>query len=173
MTTSGGLYRYDIHDVVRCVGFRGQAPLVEFLNKGNSFSSITGEKLSEHQAIRAVEMSFDQLQIPMDTFTLAPVMEGKPHYVLLVEPRAHRGRKAELAERVQMNLGHVNEEYREKFDSGRLQPVEVREVPAGTWRALRHERTRERGNFEEYKHLCLVSDLEFASRLDRISRENA
>ena len=51
LTTSGGLYRYDIHDVVRCVGFEGQAPLIEFLNKGRSFSSLTGEKLSEHQAI--------------------------------------------------------------------------------------------------------------------------
>jgi hypothetical protein len=173
LTTSGGLYRYDIHDVVRCVGLEGQAPMIEFLSKGNSFSSLTGEKLSEHQAIRAVEMSFDQLQLPLDTFTLAPVMEGKPHYVLLLEPRAHRGRKRELAERVQSNLGRVNEEYREKFVSGRLLPVEVREVPAGTWSALRHERTRERGNFEEYKHLCLVGDLDFVSRLDRLSREKA
>ncbi len=175
LTTSGGLYRYDIHDVVRCVGFQGQAPIIEFLSKGNSFSSLTGEKLSEHQAIRAVEMSFDQLQIPLDTFTLAPVMEDQrqPHYVLLLEPRADRGKKRELAERVQRNLGLVNEEYREKFDSGRLLPVEVREVPAGAWSALRHERTRDRGNFEEYKHPCLVSDLEFASRLDGLSRENS
>ena len=58
LTTSGGLYRYDIHDVVRCVGFQGQAPLVEFLNKGKNFSNLTGEKISEYQAIRAVEKSF-------------------------------------------------------------------------------------------------------------------
>ena len=38
LTTSGGLYRYDIQDVVRCVGFEGEAPLVEFLNKGKSSS---------------------------------------------------------------------------------------------------------------------------------------
>jgi hypothetical protein len=40
LTTSGGLYRYDIHDVVRCVGFRGQAPLLEFLNKGKNISRV-------------------------------------------------------------------------------------------------------------------------------------
>jgi hypothetical protein len=170
LTTSGGLYRYDIHDVVRCVGFEGQAPLLEFLNKGNSFSSLTGEKLSEHQAIRAVEMSFDQLQMPIDTFTLAPVMDEKPRYVLLLEPHAHRGRAHELAERVHWNLSRVNEEYREKFASGRLLPIEVREVPPGTWRALRRDRTRERGNFEEYKHLCLVGDLDYATRLEGLSR---
>lgn len=169
LTTSGGLYRYDIHDVVRCVGFEGEAPLIEFLNKGNSFSSLTGEKLSEHQAIRAVEMSFRQLQLPIDTFTLAPVMEEKPRYLLLVEPQAHAGRAVELAEQVQANLARVNEEYREKYASGRLLPVALREVPRGTWNALRHERTRERGNFEEYKHLCLVGDIDYVSRLERLA----
>jgi hypothetical protein len=96
-------------------------------------------------------------------------MEDKPRYVLVVEPNAHAGRGSELVERVQTNLLRVNEEYREKFTSGRLLPVSLHEVPAGTWRALRHERTRERGNFEEYKHLCLVGDLNFVSRLDRLA----
>ena len=31
-----------IHDLVRCVGFEGKAPLIEFLNKGAHFSSLTG-----------------------------------------------------------------------------------------------------------------------------------
>ena len=34
LTTAGGLYRYNISDLVRCVGYHGQAPLIEFLNKG-------------------------------------------------------------------------------------------------------------------------------------------
>ena len=54
LTTAGGLYRYNIHDLVRCVGFHGTAPLIEFLNKGAHFSSLTGEKLSEHQVVAAV-----------------------------------------------------------------------------------------------------------------------
>ncbi len=166
LTTSGGLYRYDIHDVVRCVGFEGQAPLIEFLNKGRSFSSLTGEKLSEHQAIRAVKMSFDELHLPLRNFTLAPVMEDKPRYLLLLESRAHQGLGSELAEHVQRNLMRVNEEYGSKCGSGRLLPIQVREVPDGTWDAMRRNHTSERGNFEEYKHPCLVGDLRF---LDRIS----
>jgi len=164
ITTSGGLYRYDIHDVVRCVGFQGQAPLVEFLNKGKSFSNITGEKISEHQVIRAVEMSFEDLGLPLDVFTLAPVLEPEPHYVLLMERATHRGRAAELAARVQENLAGLNEEYASKWDSGRLAPIQVREVPNGTWLNLRMERTNRRGNFEEYKHPCLVGEFGFAER---------
>ena len=100
----------------------------------------------------------------IDAFTLAPVMEQKPRYVLLVEPQVHRGRVDELARQVQLHLEQVNEEYAEKSASGRLLPLQVREVPSGTWNALRHEKTSQRGNFEEYKHPCLVSDLTFAER---------
>ena len=55
LTTAGGLYRYQIHDLVRCVGFQGRAPLIEFLNKGAHFCSLTGEKLSEFQVVAAVD----------------------------------------------------------------------------------------------------------------------
>jgi hypothetical protein len=168
LTTSGGLYRYNIHDVVRCVGFEGEAPMVEFLNKGKNFSSVTGEKLSEYQTIRAIEHALEELRLPAEAFTLAPVFEQQqPRYVLLVEPRLHQGRAAELARRTQANLERINVEYAEKCASGRLLPVEVREVPAGTWDSMRNEKTRHRGNFEEYKHPCLVSDLDFAERVLR------
>jgi len=165
LTTSGGLYRYDIHDVVRCVGFRGQAPLLEFLNKGKNFANFTGEKLSEHQVIRAMEKTYGEMQLPIHHFLLAPVMEGQPRYVLLVEQSAHQGRGAELAERFQRNLAQLNEEYAEKCASGRLLPTQVREVPTGTWHRMREEKTRARGNFEEYKHTCLVQDLTAVDRL--------
>lgn len=168
LTTSGGLYRYDIHDIVRCVGFQGQAPVIEFLSKGKHFSSLTGEKLSEYQAIQAVKQSFGELQLPIEAFTLAPVMEDKPRYLLLMEPHVHRGQADELARRVQMHLERVNEEYCTKCDGGRLLPVRIREVPHGTWNALRNEHTSERGNFEEYKHPCLVGDLHFVDRLSTL-----
>ncbi len=63
-TTAGGLYRYMIHDLVRCVGFEGGAPLLEFLNKGAHFSSLTGEKLSEYQVVAAVGAAQRVLDLP-------------------------------------------------------------------------------------------------------------
>jgi GH3 auxin-responsive promoter len=165
LTTSGGLYRYDIHDVVRCVGFQGQAPLLEFLNKGKNFSNVTGEKLSEHQVIRAVEKAFADVGLPIDFFMVAPMMEGHLGYALLLERKTHQGREAELAEKFQRNLSQLNEEYAEKCASGRLLPAQVREVPAGTWTRMRAEKTNARGNFEEYKHICLVQDLSIVERL--------
>jgi hypothetical protein len=165
LTTSGGLYRYDIRDVVRCVGFRGEAPLLEFLNKGKNFSSITGEKLSEYQVVRAVEKSFSELGSPMEFFAMAPVMESVPRYVLLLEPQQFGERRAELAVRVQAHIEKLNEEYAAKCASGRLLPLAVRAVPSGTWSQMRAEKTGIRGNLEEYKHIFLVQDLGFVERM--------
>ncbi len=173
LTTSGGLYRYDIHDVVRCVGFRGEAPLLEFLNKGKNFSNLTGEKLSEYQVVRAVEKSFAELTLPIDFFAVAPVMEGQPRYVLLLEPKYCSGREADLAARVQANLEQINEEYAAKCASGRILPVAVREVPASTWHGMRQQKTGARGNFEEYKHVYLVQDLTYVDRMTAQNSDSA
>lgn len=172
LTTSGGLYRYDIQDVIRCTGFVGQAPLIEFLNKGKNISNITGEKVTEHQVIGAVSQAMEELQITVGTFTLAPAMDSlqrKPRYLLLLEPTGHAGQAGPLAVRVEQNLRRVNLEYREKAESGRLLPIEVHEVSPGTWEKLRRHRTSERGNFEEYKHPCLAADLGFIDRLAELT----
>ena len=165
LTTSGGLYRYDIHDVVRCVGFQGEAPLLEFLNKGKNFANITGEKLSEYQVIRAAEKTFAELAMPIDFFTLAPVLDPQPGYVLLLEQNTHQGARPNLRRSFKQNLAQLNEEYAEKCASGRLLPIQVRQVPPNTWHRMRAEKTGARGNFEEYKHVCLTQDLSTVARL--------
>ncbi len=85
LTTAGGLYRYNISDLVRCVGYHGQAPLIEFLNKGAHYSSLTGEKLSEHQVIAAVEAAQRALGVHLQSYLLAPTWDDPPYYSLLIE----------------------------------------------------------------------------------------
>ena len=165
LTTSSGFYRYDIQDVVRCVGFIHEVPIIEFLSKGAHFSSFTGEKLSEYQVVEAVSAAFRRLGLPIETFTLAPTMGERPRYVLLLEPGKTEGREAELAKAVTEELARVNCEYANRLETHRLDPVEVRYVPRGSWTALRQLRTHQRGNFEEYKHPCLVADLNFLDKL--------
>ncbi len=47
MTTAGRLYRYHLPIWSGAFRYHGSTPLIEFLNKGSHFSSLTGEKLSE------------------------------------------------------------------------------------------------------------------------------
>lgn len=163
LTTSAGLYRYDICDMVRCTGYMGEVPLIEFLNKGKHFSSITGEKLSESQVVAAVTGVLAELGLTVDHFTVAPLMADRPRYVLVLEEGP--GDDHELACRVDRALADLNWEYAGRRSSGRLLSLEVCRVPRGTWQAFRGERIAARGNLEEYKHPCLVGDLEFVGRL--------
>lgn len=168
ITNSAGLYRYDIHDVVRCTGFYGRVPMVRFLNKGVHFSSITGEKLTEAQVVAAVGRAFGRLGLRVDYFTVAPVMEDRPRYLLLLETGACPGVEEHLAASVNAELARLNWEYANRLETRRLNPLKIRLLPQGTWAAFRAQRIAQRGNLEEYKHPCLVGDLAFVGQLSSI-----
>ena len=170
LTTSGGLYRYDIHDVVRCVGFEGTVPFLEFLNKGSSYSSMTGEKLSEFQVVSAVTRGFGDLNLPIEHFTVAPMFSDPPGYLLLVEEGACSNQGYELSRRIDEVLVELNCEYAHKLKTGRLRSISIREIAPGTWTAFRRWRIdRQGGSIEQYKHPCLVSDLQFIDKLHNLS----
>jgi hypothetical protein len=164
LTTSSGLYRYNIFDVVRCVGYYNSTPIIEFLNKGSHYSSVAGEKLSEVQVCRAVEQSIAKLDICLSGFTLAPCWSDPPYYSLLVEAGDIPDSRieAELAGEVDRHLCAQNLEYESKRRSFRLRPVTLSVLPSGTWDRFARDRIARRGgSTEQYKHPCLSSDLEF------------
>jgi hypothetical protein len=175
LSTSSGLFRYDIHDLVRCVGYQGTAPLLEFLNKGSGFANITGEKISEFQAVSAVKNSFADLGLPFEPFTMAPEFGDPPGYVVLLEKALLGPLRTELAAKIDRHLMRLNVEYRSKLESGRLRPVALREVPKGTWERLRKEKVSRRGvGPEQYKHPYLVRSLAVLDQpADTSGRETA
>jgi hypothetical protein len=110
----------------------------------------------------------EQLHLRLHHFTISPAWGDPPRYELLVEePELHtpaEGRR--LAHKVDRRLQELNCEYREKRTSGRLAAVACQPMPAGTWKRLAAERLRSLGgSIEQYKHPCLVPELDFATRL--------
>ncbi len=163
LTTAGGLYRYNISDLVRCVGYHGTAPLIEFLNKGAHYSSLTGEKLSEHQVITAVEAAQRSLGMHVKSYLLAPTWDEPPFYSLLIEQGDLAGSSAaeRLAAAVESELRRQNVEYVSKRDSLRLGPVRIFRVPDGSWAEFQRRRlVRSGGTVEQYKQPHLVPDLD-------------
>ena len=161
-TTSGGLYRYQIFDLVRCVGFHGKAPLIEFLNKGAHISSLTGEKVSEFQVVSAVDAATASLGMKLKSYLLAPSWDDPPYYSLLVEDDDLESSAASerLACEVERRLNEANPEYENKRATLRLGPVQVRRIPPGSWAAYQKRRlARSGGTAEQYKQPCLTSDL--------------
>jgi hypothetical protein len=163
LTTAGGLYRYNIHDLVRCVGFHGQAPVIEFLNKGAHISSLTGEKLSEHQVIAAVQAAQQDNELRLRSYLLLPSWGEPPFYSLLVEAPdvATPGTADRLAASVEDHLRAHNVEYASKRDTLRLGPVRTILLPEGAWVEFQKRRlARSGGTVEQYKQPHLIPDLE-------------
>jgi hypothetical protein len=122
LTTPGGLYRYDINDVVRVAGFYNRTPLIEFVRKGRDVTSITGEKLHVNQVIQAMAQAQSASGIAVQHFRACADME-KSLYTFAVELNGavpSRERLAQLLDELDAALQKLNVEYAQKRDSRRL-----------------------------------------------------
>ncbi len=122
LTTPGGLYRYDINDVVRIPGFYNRTPLLEFIRKGRDVTSVTGEKLHVDQVIQALAHAQAATSLPVRHFrACADVNQSR--YVFSVEfdgaSPAHECLEQLLYE-LDSHLCRLNLEYAQKRDSLRL-----------------------------------------------------
>lgn len=165
-TTQAGLYRYHISDLVRVTGFLGRTPKVEFLSKGSRFANLTGEKLSEHHVTRAFDAVSTKLGYHLHAaYSVAPVWDDRqPHYGLFVE-RVDGEPPASFLDTFDRELGHNNIEYASKRQSGRLGPVQLRVLAPGYWENWDRHVIASRGSSpEQYKHPCLIGDLDFEKK---------
>ncbi len=125
LTTPGGLYRYDINDVVRVAGFFRQTPLLEFVRKGRDVTNITGEKLHVNQVIQAMEQAQALAGIaPRHYRGFADAEESR--YAFMVEfdgANAKRRSAQAIARRAGCKTcAQLNIEYAQKRASQRLKP---------------------------------------------------
>ena len=92
-----------------------------------------------------------------------PVWGEPPGYRLVIEESDSRRTESwnHLGARIDQHLQETNIEYREKRQSGRLAPLELTRIAAGTWsRFASNRRKNQGGTLEQYKHPCLIPDLE-------------
>lgn len=135
-TTSAGLYRYRMFDVVEIVGHHDKAPLAVFKHKAGTMTSITGEKLGEgHVAAALSSAGFIGTGIVLTPRW--PSDGGTPGYVAVVEEHAFT---VGLGERLDRALCAANEEYDAKRRSLRLAAVDVVAVADGAFAGLRAKR---------------------------------
>ena len=168
VTTSSGFCRYDMQDVVRVTGFFHNTPEVEFLNKSAAFSSVTGEKLSEHQVVTAMAEARSALgRGPIDG-VLSPMSGDPPRYSLSAEADAAMPRsdwRAYLVE-FERRLRALNVEYESKRASGRLgDPVLHLLVPGAFERLKDRQVERAKGRREQYKHRFISGEMDYHRRL--------
>jgi hypothetical protein len=132
VTTTGGLYRYAINDVVRVTEMDGGSPRIRFLYKGDNVQNIQGEMVSiDHvaaamaAATRALGFSLRHFQVVAD--------QADRRYVVHVEPTGSLPAPAlhDLLVAFDRELGRQNVNY-EYFRAHRhLEPPALRLMQAG------------------------------------------
>jgi hypothetical protein len=139
VTTSGGLWRYDMRDVVEAVGTVGATPTVRFLYKAGGILSVTGEKVTEEHAV-AVATALG-CEMVVENVCASVLLSDPPRYLVAVEA-AEAGSLD--PDRVALSwdsaMSRANVEYEEKRASGRLSLPRVRFVATGAFEALRQRR---------------------------------
>lgn len=151
VTTRGGLYRYDMNDIVRVEGFLNETPLLRFVQKGRGVTSITGEKLYESQVIESVDTALHRLGASSPFYLMVADPAGAVYrlFIELGDPVSVDG--GLLSDSIDDLLGRSNLEYKAKRDSGRLAPVEVRILAPGTgerYKAFCVQRGQKEGQFK-------------------------
>lgn len=163
VTTPGGLYRYNIDDVVRVDGFFNKTPIIEFVQKGLNVTSITGEKLYESQVVEAMSKATDRYRLFVEFFTASVQWAHIPFYVFLVEfiKNPPLEKKKELLMAIEEELCRINVEYGNKRKSQRLDCPVLKVVKRGDFEKYRARRIREGSHDGQFKVSQLTPDLEF------------
>ena len=160
LTTIGGLYRYDINDVVEVTGFYKKAPIIAFLRKGRDMVNITGEKLHLNQIIEAAQEAGKQCSLPWTQLQLIPDTEAS-RYDLLVEPTEMTEESPDLRSFVEcfdQTLMKYNIEYEQKRKSDRLAMPRLFVMDNG-WSERRRKRDIDTGGKRDAQYKWPVIEL--------------
>jgi hypothetical protein len=160
ITGSHGLYRYDINDVVECVGRHHRTAKIAFIHKGGNMISVTGEKIGESHVVEAARQAESATAIKLAGFCVSLDLSDPPRYLFGVElePGASKDGLSQLLSAFESALAAVNIEYASKRSSERLGPPRLRVLPAGAFEKERDRRIQSGAPESHVKPLHLAQD---------------
>lgn len=142
ITSTCGLYRYDVEDVVEVIDRFGELPVIAFCHR-DEMVALAGELMTELQVVIAMKRAAEALAIGIVDFVAEPtwIAPEPPFYAFAVEttPGGDFDR-VELEVALERELASVNREYADKRRWARLSPPRVSVAPPGHFLALRHEK---------------------------------
>jgi len=84
LTTSGGLYRYKLRDIINVIDYLKSVPIIKFVGKEDLIADYYGEKLNEYFVGKIIKNTIHKYHLKTDFTLFAPSNEGQFHYVLYI-----------------------------------------------------------------------------------------
>lgn len=158
VTTAGGLYRYNIDDIICVKGFFNKTPVIEFMQKGHNVISITGEKMYESHIEEAVISSAAKDKVHIRSFSASAVTGDTPRYVFLVEFEGtpSQGEKRKLLVSIEEALRLQNSEYDDLRKQQLITFPSMRVISPGEFERYRRARVRNGAHDTQFKMPRLV-----------------
>jgi hypothetical protein len=126
VTTGGGLYRYQLGDVVEVCGFENRCPLVRFIGRADRVSDLVGEKLSEVHVREVLDQAFSSHGLTPRFSLMVPVSERRCYrlYLPVGDDKLVGVVLASLAKSIEQGL-EKNPYYRHALRMGQLAKLEI------------------------------------------------
>ena len=163
VTTPGGLYRYNIDDIIVVDGFFNKTPLIEFVQKGLNAVSITGEKLYESQVNEAINRAAGKHDLLIEFFSACPEFGTPSRYVFLVEFHEDPAPEIKkiLLKTIEEELYNQNNEYEYVRKSELLGPPILKIVKKGDFERYRAKKIAGGIRDSQFKAPELTQDHDF------------
>jgi len=131
ITTGGGLYRYDLGDIVEVDGFFDGLPVLTFIGRDKTVDMV-GEKLSEEHAARVISDAVRQVVNKYEFAMLSPerTSTGGVYVLYVAHDDALNGYAAKICDMVENGLKE-NIYYRHARDIGQLGQLKIYVVNSG------------------------------------------
>ncbi|MDD5495951.1 MAG: GH3 auxin-responsive promoter family protein [Candidatus Omnitrophica bacterium] len=168
VTTPGGLYRYNMDDLIRVDGFFNRTPLIEFTQKGLNAISISGEKIYESHINEAVNKAADRLDLTLKFFSASVEMGDSPRYVFLAEfpDNPPPEKKKALLKAVEELLCAINLEYEDTRQRQELNSPILKVVRKGGFERYRSKKVKEGAHETQFKVPELTKETDFQKNFD-------
>lgn len=136
VTTSAGLYRYFLGDLLEVCGHWRGLPRIKFVRKYGASYNLVGEKLEESHVNDAMKEALAEVSARAVWFAMLPVFGDEPRYDVFIEfgdEQEDPERLARFARALHVHLERVNFSWEEFTVVGTLEPMKVSQVKHGTY----------------------------------------
>ena len=157
ITNLAGLYRYRLGDVIQCIGYQGESPLVKMAYRKGQFLNAMQEQTSEQAFYEALTSTVtDKWKMKLGEYTTVEYFlhsrDRRPRYTVYVELyNAHdnapitRKLSSHEMDQLDQQLCQINPAYGKFRSKGRMHRIDVFVVQSGTFREMRHTMVQELG----------------------------
>lgn len=128
ITTKSGLYRYQLRDVVRVIGYQGETPLIRFAYRANLVTNIWGIHVTNDDVLEAIKKLENEYNLNTIGFSIYANSESADsHLKLFIEFDENLDKEIvkSIEKSFENNMYHLNTAYAYSRDMGQLESAKV------------------------------------------------